>query len=201
MLRTASDNDEETLMSNLNALSLWLPILFSAVLVFLASFVLHMVLPWHRSDYATVPEEKRLMDALRPLGIPPGDYMVPCAADPKDMRTPEFAEKMKAGPVLVVTVMPNGPFGMGRNLAQWFVYLLVVGYFAAYVGGAALPAGTSYLRVFQIVGATAFIGYALALWQMSIWYRRSWSTTIKSTIDGLIYALLTAGVFGWLWPR
>jgi hypothetical protein len=201
MLRTASDNDEETLMSNLNALSLWLPILLSAVLVFLASFVLHMALPWHRSDYGTIPQEKRLMDSLRPLGIPPGDYMVPRPADMKDMRTPEFAEKMNAGPVLVVTVLPNGPFAMGRNLAQWFVYLLVVGYFAAYIGTAALPAGTSYLRVFQIVGATAFIGYALALWQMSIWYRRSWGTTIKSSIDGLIYALLTAGVFGWLWPR
>ena len=58
-----------------------------------------------------------------------------------------------------------------------------------------------YLRVFRFAGATAFIGYAVALWQMSIWYRRAWSTTIKATVDGLIYALLTAGTFGWLWPR
>jgi hypothetical protein len=36
---------------------------------------------------------------------------------------------------------------------------------------------------------------------MSIWYSRAWINTIKSTIDGLIYALLTAGTFGWLWPR
>ena len=41
----------------------------------------------------------------------------------------------------------------------------------------------------------------LALWQMSIWYRRAWSTTIKAMIDGAIYALLTAGAFAWLWPR
>jgi len=77
----------------------------------------------------------------------------------------------------------------------------VVGFFAAYVASAALPPGTAYPRVFQLVGTTAFVGYALALWQMSIWYRRSWGTTIRSTIDGLAYALLTAGVFGWLWPR
>jgi hypothetical protein len=69
------------------------------------------------------------------------------------------------------------------------------------VAGRALPVGAPYLRVFQLVGATAFIAYAAALWQMSIWYRRAWSTTIKATIDGLVYALLTAGTFGWLWPR
>ena len=74
-------------------------------------------------------------------------------------------------------------------------------FFAAYVAGRALQPGTDYLRVFQLIGATAFIGYSVALWQMSIWYSRAWSHTIKSTMDGLIYSLLTAGTFGWLWPR
>jgi len=186
-------------MTSLSAL--WLPILLSAVFVFVASSVVHMVLPWHKGDYRQVPEEKRLMDALRPLGVPPGDYMVPRPANMKDMRTPEFAERVKAGPVMVVTVMPNGKMSIGTSLAYWFVYSIVVGFFAAYVAAAALPPGTAYPRVFQLVGTTAFVGYALALWQMSIWYRRSWGTTIRSTIDGLAYALLTAGVFGWLWPR
>jgi hypothetical protein len=54
--------------------------------------------------------------------------------------------------------------------------------------------------VFQFAGATAFFGFALALWQQTIWYSRSVVTTLKSTIDGLIYALVTAGVFAWLWP-
>jgi hypothetical protein len=188
-------------MSNLSALSLWLPILLSAVLVFIASSVIHMVLPWHHGDYGKVPDEKRLMDSLRPLGITPGDYMVPRPSDMKEMRTPEFQEKVKAGPVMVVTVLPNGQMEMRKNLVYWFLYSLVVGYFAAYVGAAALPAGTPYPRVFQIVGTTAFIGYAVALWQMSIWYRRSWGTTIRSTIDGLLYGLLTGGTFGWLWPH
>jgi|SRR6516164_9797574 len=78
---------------------------------------------------------------------------------------------------------------------------VVIGVFAAYVAGRALPPGTDYLQVFRFVGATAFIGYSVALWQMSIWNRRAWLTTIKATVDGLIYALLTAGTFGWLWPR
>jgi hypothetical protein len=117
------------------------------------------------------------------------------------MRTPEFVEKMNQGPNVVMTVMPNGPYSMGKQLLQWFIYLLVVSLFAAYIAGRALPVGSPYLSVFRFAGATAFVAYSLALWPMSIWYRRSWSTTVKSTIDGLLYGLLTAGMFGWLWPR
>ena len=101
----------------------------------------------------------------------------------------------------MLTMMPGGAMSMTSNLVQWFLYSVVVGLFAGYVAGRALPPGAQYLQVFRFVGATAFVGYALALWQMSIWYRRAWNTTVKATVDGLIYALLTAGTFGWLWPR
>jgi hypothetical protein len=181
--------------------TLWLSILLSSVIVFVVSSIIHMVLPWHKSDYPKIPNEERFMDALRPLAVPPGDYMVPRPSSTQEMRSPEFAEKMKRGPVMMLTVMPNGPFAMGKNLVLWFLYSAVVGIFAAYVAGTALPAGAPYLRVFQFVGVTAFIGYSVALWQMSIWYRRAWRLTIKATVDGLIYALLTAGTFGWLWPQ
>jgi hypothetical protein len=189
----------EVLMTGLD--SLWLPILLSSVIVFVVSSVIHMALPWHRSDYPKVPNEDRVMDALRPLAIPPGDYMVPRASSTQEMRSPGFAEKMKKGPVLVLTVLPSGPMPMAKNLVLWFLYSAVVGLFAAYVTGRALLPGAEYLRVFRFAGTTAFIGYSVALWQMSIWYRRAWSTTIKAIVDGLIYALLTAGTFGWLWPR
>ena len=139
---------------------LWLPILVSAVFVFVASSIIHMATPWHKDDYSQVPNEDKVMEALRPFNLPPGDYMMPRPANMQDMSSPEFAEKRNKGPVMVFTVMPSGPFSMGKNL-----------------------------------------GYSVALWQFSIWYHRSWGTTIRSTVDGLIYALLTAGVFGWLWPH
>ena len=187
-------------MTGLSAL--WLPILLSSVIVFVASFVIHMALPWwHQSDYTKVPNEDRLRDALRPLAVPPGDYMVPRPSNMQEMRTPAFTEKMEKGPVMMLTVIPNGPPSMTKSLVLWFLYCAVVGLFAAYVAGRALPSGAPYLRVFQLVGTTAFIAYAAALWQMSIWYHRAWGTTIRSTVDGLVYALLTAGTFGWLWPR
>ena len=180
---------------------LWLPILLSAVIVFIVSSLIHMVLPWHKSDYPKLANEDKVMDALRPLAIPPGDYMVPRPSNRNDMRSSEFAEKLKKGPVLMMSVWPNGPMQMGSTFFLWFVYAAVVGLFAAYVAGRALPIGADYLAVFRFAGVAAFLGYSLALWQMSIWYHRPWSTTIKATVDGLIYALLTAGVFGWLWPR
>jgi hypothetical protein len=180
--------------------SLWLPILVSAVLVFIASAVVHMAPLWHKSDYPRVPDEDRVMSALRPFAIPPGDYMLP-RAQGADMQSAAFAEKVRSGPVMILTVMPNAVPSMGRSLSLWFVYCLIVGLFSAYVAGRALPPGADYLRVFQLAGATAFIGYSVALWQMSIWYARSWRYTIVETLDGFIYSLLTAGAFGWLWPR
>jgi len=180
--------------------ALWLPILLSAVLVFVASSIIHMSHLWHKNEYPAVPDQDRLMAAVRPLAIPPGDYKVPRAATMKEMQAPDFVAKLNAGPVMVLTVLRSGPISMTRSLVLWFVYTLVVGLFAAYVASRALAPGADYLRVFQLSGATAFIGHTIALWQMSIWYNRSWKLSLTATIDGLIYALLTAGVFGWLWP-
>ena len=180
---------------------LWLPIVVSAVIVFFLSFLFHTVLPLHKSDHAKLPEEDRVMEALRGFRIPPGDYMMPCPTGPSAMKSPEFMKKRNDGPVALMTVMPNGAFGMGKSLGLWFVYLLIVGVFAAYVCSRSLEAGAHYLRVFRFAGVTAFACYAMASWQESIWYHRKWSTTIKNNFDGLIYALFTAGVFGWLWPR
>lgn len=180
--------------------ALWLPILLSAVVVFIASFIVHMVLPFHRNDYPKLPDEDKVMDALRPFNIPGGIYMAPRAEGPKEMRTPEFKAKFEKGPVFMLNIWQNRTLSMSKNLVQWFIYSIVIGIFAAYVAGRAVPAGAEYLHVFRFAGVTAFLGYTAASWQESIWYNRSWGLTFKNTIDGLLYALLTAGIFGWLWP-
>jgi hypothetical protein len=182
-------------------LMLWLPIVLSAVFVFIVSSIIHMASPWHKNDYPKLPNEDQVRSALRPLAMPPGDYMVPRPAKREEMRSPEFAEKVREGPNMVLTVLPNGPWPMRRNLTLWFLYALIVSVFAAYIAGMALPVGAPYRAVARFTAITAFIGYSVALWQMSIWYARSWNTTFKATVDGLIYALLTAATFAWLWPR
>lgn len=181
--------------------SLWIPILVSAVLVFVVSCVVHMFLPVHRNDYGRLPKEDEALEALGKLGIPPGDYVFPLASGMAEMKDPAFLAKMEKGPVGVMTVMKSGPPAMGPSLAGWFAYSCVVGLFAAYVASRAVPAGAPYLSVFRFAGVTAFLGYSLALWQNTIWFKRALATTVKSTIDGLVYGLVTAGVFASLWPR
>jgi len=181
--------------------SLWLPIVVSAVLVFVASSVIHMVLGYHRTDMRPVPDEEATQEALGRLGIGPGDFAVPCATRSQDMKSPAFLERMAKGPIVFMTVLPGGHSFMGASLAQWFVYCLVVSVFAGYLAGRALPPGSNYLDVFRFAGTMAFACYAMALPQASIWFKRSWATTAKSMLDGLVYGSLTAGAFGWLWPR
>ena len=181
--------------------SLWLPILLSTVFVFLLSSVIHMAPLWHKKDYPRLANEDAVRAALGPLALPPGDYMIPRPASHAEMRTPAFLEKMKAGPIVMMTVMPNGPMTMGKSLAQWFIFSAVIGLVSACVAGCALPAGADPHRIFHLTALTAFSGYAFALWEMSIWYKRAWSMTIKSTLDGLVYALATGATFMWLWPK
>jgi hypothetical protein len=181
-------------------ISLWLPILLSAAAVFILSSIIHMVLKYHNSDFKALPSEETVMNDLGKHNIPPGEYHFPRAKDMKEMGSPEFIEKMKKGPVAFMTVLENAPPKMGGQLFLWFIYSIIVGIFAAYIAGHALSAGAHYLAVFRFVGATAFVGYGLALLQNSIWYKRSWASTFKSMFDSLIYALFTAGIFGWLWP-
>ena len=181
--------------------SLWLPILVSAVLVFVASSIIHMLLPYHRSDYGQLRAEDDVMEALRRFSIAPGDYLMPAPGGPGGMRSPEFIAKREKGPIMLMTVLPSGPPTMGKQLALWFLYSIIVAVFAGYVAGISLGTGAPYLTVFRVAGTVAFASYALGLWQNSIWYGKAWSITLKSTFDALIYALLTAGAFGWLWPR
>ena len=180
--------------------ALWLPIVLSAVLAFLASWVLHMLLPFHRSDYVQLPDEGALMEAMRKAGVKPGNYFFPHASGPQEMGSPEWIEKCTRGPVGMVNIQASGPPNMGKSLAIWFVFLLVVSVFVAYLTGRTQEPGAAYLAVFRVAGATAFLAYGLGEAMSSIWKLQRWSTTFKSMIDGLIYALLTAGSFAWLWP-
>lgn len=179
---------------------LWLPIVLSAVGAFAVSSLAHMVLGYHKSDYAGLPGEANIGAAIRSANVKPGDYVMPYCADMKEMSSPEMQEKFKQGPVAFLTVLPNGPINMGKSLGQWFVLCLVVAIAVAYVTGRTLPAGSEYLAVFRIAGTTAFLSHAMAHPAASIWKGEKWSSTFKHMFDGLLYGLVTGGVFGWLWP-
>jgi hypothetical protein len=181
--------------------TLWLPILIGAVLVFVASSIIHMFLGYHAGDFKQMPGEDDVMDALRAFDIPAGDYMVPYGGSADAMKSEAFRQKIEKGPIVMMTVMrPQVYFNMGSQFVQWLAYSLLIGVIAAYVAGRTLPPGADYLSVFRLTGTVAFASYSMALMPQSIWYQKSWSATLKSMFDGLVYAALTAGAFGWLWP-
>lgn len=181
-------------------LSLWLPLVLSAVAVFIISSIVHMVLPFHKNDFQKLPDEDAVMNALRPLNIPRGEYMMPRGEGMESMRSEAFKAKWKAGPVGLLSILPNENMGMGPQLLGWFVYCLVISLFAAYLPSRALGAGAPFIQVFRFASVTAFLGYGAALWQSTIWYRHSVATTLKQTFDALLFAVATGFVFGWLWP-
>jgi hypothetical protein len=180
--------------------ALWLPIVVAAVFVFIASSIIHMTPLWHKKEYPPLPDEEAARAALGSLTVPPGDYMVPRCRNMKEYGHAEFQEKLKKGPNWIITVLPVGGGGMAGSLVQWFLFIVLVTVFAAYVSSHALGPDANYHGVFRFIGATAFMGYAFGQIPQSIWFKRQWSTTAKHVLDGLIYAGITAGTFGWLWP-
>ena len=180
---------------------LWLPIVISAVVVFFASFVMWMVLPFHKADWKRLPDEAGLAEAIRKQKVGPGQYATPFCGDAKAMKDPVFLKKMEEGPIATLILKPAGPPRMGGALVQSFIYNILVAVVVAYLAGRTLGVGTHYLQVFRVVGTATTLAYAGALFYPSIWMGKPWAVTIRDAVDGLVYGLLTAGVFGWLWPR
>jgi hypothetical protein len=181
--------------------ALWLPILLSAVFVFIASSIIHMVLKYHNKDYSPLPNEDAVRAAMRAGNPPAGQYIIPYCSDMKAMEKPEVKQKYIEGPVGVLNLMRPGLPKMGKYLSQWFVFILVVSFFIAYIVSHSIPAGARYLEVFRVVGAIGFLAYAAGQLPAAIWMGKPWKVAWKEAFDGLIYGLVTAGTFGWLWPR
>jgi len=179
---------------------LWLPVVLSSVLVFVASSILHMVLPIHHDDYGKVPGESDIMKSIRAQNVPPGTYMFPRPASVKDMGSEEMLAKYREGPVGFMTVLPDGVPAMGKNLVLWFIYSLVVSCFTGYAAMLSLEPGMAGMTVFRLTVTVALAAYALGTVPDSIWKGVGWKVTMKFIGDGVVYALVTAACFTLLWP-
>jgi hypothetical protein len=181
--------------------SLWMPILASAVIVFIASFLAWVVSPHHKSDWKRLPDEDAVRAAMNKEKLAPGQYLVPYAVDQKAMQDDAYLKKCSEGPVGILTLREPGPPTMGKPIAMSFVYYVFVSTAVAYVTGRTLAPGADYLHVFQIAGTVAMLAYGGAFFQAAIWFGRPWGPTLKEVGDAIVYGLLTAGAFGWLWPH
>ena len=180
----------------MSIMSLWLPILVSAILVFITSAIVWTALPWHKSDFSRTGDEDSVRAALR--GLAPGFYLLPYVMDREEIKKPEVQQKWQEGPNAYVTVIPNGMQKMGPKLAMSFAYYVLVGVICAYMVSRTLSADSEYLTVFRVSGTVAFVAYGIAYIQDSIWFGRPWSITGKYLFDAFLFSLVTGGVFGWL---
>lgn len=181
--------------------ALWLPILLSAVLVFVVSSIIHMATPLHKGDYSKLPREDEAMEALRNLSISPGNYAIPRPGSMAEMKTEETRAKYEAGPVGFLHVLPSGPPAMGKSLVQWFLYSLVIAFFVAYITSRTLSVGEEYLQIFRVSGACAFMAFGLGQIHEGIWFGRNWPAVFRHVFGGLVYALTVAGCFAGFWPE
>lgn len=180
--------------------SLWLPILLSAVAVFLVSSVVHMALGYHKADFDPMPAEDDVMRALTPFNLPPGQYMFPAPSGMASMKDPAFIEKKNRGPNGVLRVYPNGMPGMGGPLGKWFVYSLVISLFAAYLASRFVPMDAPGSEIFRLVTTVAFLAYGMAHVSDSVWWGVKWDVTMRNLFDALLYGAATGAVFMWMWP-
>ena len=181
-------------------LSLLLPTVLAAVAVFILSLAIHMT-PWHRGDYRRLPDEDGVMKTLRPFNIPPNDYMVPHPGSGDYMKSPEYDAKQNSGPVMVVTVIPPGPWKMGKIMGLWFLYVLFVAACVACIVGTIVPPGGSRHAVFHHITVITFLTHAMGAVPLSIWYQRKWSTTFRYAVDSALFALATGLIFWMMWPK
>lgn len=180
----------------MSILSLWQPVLASAVIVFFAGAAIWMVMPWHKSDWRKPHDEEGVRSALKDLA--PGQYSLPHCPNRSALNDPGMQQKFKDGPVAFITVVASGLPRMGPTLGMNFAYNVLVSIMCAYLVSRTLAPDAEYLAIFRISGAVAFVAYGMAFVQDSIWFGRPWPVTIKTFLDALIYSLLTGGVFGWL---
>lgn len=179
--------------------ALWLPILLSAVAVFFVSAIVWMALPHHKTDFKRLPDEDGLLEVLRRQSASADAYSFPYATGPKDLQDPEVKARFDRGPVGIV-YLTKWTSSMARQLAQTFAFYLVIAVFVAYVAGETLDPGSSYLSVFRIAGTAAIMAHSFAHVHYAIWFGAPWSNTWKNVADGILYGLITAGIFGTFWP-
>jgi hypothetical protein len=182
-------------------LSLWLPILLSAVVVFVISSLIHMVIKWHAPDYRGFSNEDAVRDAIRAGNPTPGKYVVPYCSDMKEMGGEKMLAKYREGPVGLMMIGPNGPPNMGKLLGMWFLFSLLIAVAGAFIATQLFGLDPTRARAAaKLVGAVSFLAYGFGTITETIWGMRSVSSSAKYLLDAALYSVASGFVFYWLWP-
>ena len=169
--------------------------------MWIVSALIWTVLPHYKSEFRGLPNEEAARNALTPQNLPPGQYNIPHVSSPQNFEKADVRKKFEEGPACFITVVLSSVPAMGQRMVLSFVYYLVIGVVVAYVASRTLAPEAEYLTVFRLTGTVAWLAYGTGVIPDAVRFGRPWSAVAKHLIDALAYGLLTAGVFGWLWPR
>lgn len=179
---------------------LWMPIVVGTVLAWISSMLIHIALKYHNSDYQRLENEDEVMGSVAKGNPGLGIHTFPYAVDMSAMKDPAVQEKFARGPVGFVTVFPTGMPNMGKLVPMQVGYFFLGCILIAYAATLGLAPGSDYLVVFRFVATVGFLAFGWAVVPFSIWFGHPWSTCCKYLLDALIYGLVVAGSFAWLWP-
>jgi hypothetical protein len=179
---------------------LWLPVLVSAIGVFFASSLIHMVFKWHNSEYRALPNEDEVRKVIGSANLSAGLYSTPHCTDMKDMQGEAMQEKFRTGPVALITVRTPGAPAMGKYLVQWFILNIVVAALGGLLALQTMGIAANPHYAGHFIGLFSMIVYACGSVQESIWMGRPWSATMKNILDAFIYGVVSALIFWQLWP-
>jgi hypothetical protein len=186
---------------SISLLELWLPILLASLFCWITSALFHMLIKHHNADYKKIDSEDKVADVLREANLAPGLYHLPYCADMKEMANEDMQKKFENGPIAMISVFENGMPAMGKLLIQQFLFFLVACILVAYVASFSLIPSAADMSVFRLVLVVSFLTFGWGLVPYSIWYGHPWSNCIRYLIDAIIYGLVTAVTFVWLWPQ
>jgi len=182
-------------------LSLWLPILLSAVVVFVISSLIHMVFKWHNPEYRGFSNEDAVRDAIRTGNPSPGQYVLPYCKEMKELGTEAMKQKYQEGPVGFVTLTQSGSPNMGKSFVAWFLMSIIVGAIGAFIATQLFGLDPARARAAaKLVGAVTFLSYGMGTIAESVWMGRTWTASAKFLLDAALYGIGSGLVFFWLWP-
>lgn len=127
--------------------------------------------------------------------------MLPYFGEMKEMQSPEAQQKYAEDPVAMLYLKKSGTPNLGSALLAWFLFSVVISFAVAYLTSRTVPPGAHYLQVFRVAGTVACLAFVGNAAQAAIWMGKPWRSAAKEILDGFIYGPVTAGAFGWLWPR
>jgi hypothetical protein len=183
---------------------LWLPIVVSALLVFVLSAVTHMMVPFRLTEWGHLKTQDAIQASLR--GTAPGLYVFPTPADAKERGKPEAMQKVAEGPSGWLTLVHPGPMSWVRNLGLSLAMNLFVSFGAAYIATLTLGAVPLQLFphervVFRVISTIGFFAYAAGPIYDAIWFWKPWKSLAMTAVDSLAYGLVMGVTFSMLWPK